>query len=40
MNINEKALNESKRILTPYTTKPELLKEWEEVDAAKKPRLK
>lgn len=36
MNISEKALNESKRILTPYTTQPELLTEWEEVDAAKK----
>ena len=36
MNINEKVKNESKRILTPYTTQPELLKEWEEVDAAKK----
>lgn len=36
MNISEKAMNESKRILTPYTTQPELLKEWEEVDAAKK----
>ena len=36
MNISEKALNESKRILTPYTKQPELLKEWEEVDAAKK----
>ena len=36
MNISEKALNESKRILAPYTTQPELLKEWEEVGAAKK----
>lgn len=36
MNISEKVLNESKRILTPYTTQPELLKEWEEVGAAKK----
>lgn len=36
MNISEKALNESKRILEPYTTQPELLKEWEDVDAAKK----
>lgn len=36
MNINEKVKNESKRILAPYTTQPELLEEWEEVDAAKK----
>lgn len=36
MNINEKVKNEVKRILEPYTTRPELLKEWEEVDAAKK----
>lgn len=36
MNISEKALNESKRILAPYTTQPELLSEWEDVDAAKK----
>lgn len=36
MNISEKAMNESQRILAPYTTQPELLKEWEEVDAAKK----
>lgn len=40
MNISEKALNESKRILTPYTKQPELLKEWEEVDAAKKTAFK
>lgn len=40
MNISEKALNESKRILEPYTTQPELLKEWEEVDAAKKTAFK
>lgn len=40
MNISEKALNESKRILAPYTKQPELLKEWEEVDAAKKTAFK
>lgn len=40
MNISEKAMNESKRILAPYTTQPELLKEWEEVDAAKKTAFK
>lgn len=40
MNISEKALNESKRILEPYTTQPELLKEWEEVDAAEKTAFK
>ena len=40
MNISEKALNESKRILEPYTTQPGLLKEWEEVDAAKKTAFK
>ena len=36
MNITEKVKNEVKRILKPYTTQPELLKAWEEVDAAKK----
>ena len=36
MNITEKVKNEAKRILKPYTTQPELLKAWEEVDAAKK----
>lgn len=30
MNISEKALNESKRILTPYTKKPDLLPAWTE----------
>lgn len=40
MNISEKAMNESKRILAPYTKQPELLKEWEEVDAAKKTAFK
>lgn len=40
MNISEKALNESKRILEPYTTQPELLTEWEEVDAAKETAFK
>ena len=40
MNISEKAMNEAKRILTPYTKQPELLKEWEEVDAAKKTAFK
>lgn len=32
MNISEKALNESKRILAPYTKQPELLKEWTEAE--------
>ena len=30
MNISEKALNESKRILTPYTRRPDLLAAWTE----------
>lgn len=30
MNISEKALNESKRILTPYTKQPDLLPAWTE----------
>ena len=32
MNISEKALNESRRILAPYTKRPDLLSAWTEED--------